>query len=319
MRCVAVFLTLLALTDAFENAKMRERKRKVKEAASYLRIPKFSMDEQRCAACESVAQSIEKKMGMDVHKGGYVEQLALLMSACDGIDAEVTPAELPDPEGNEDSLRKVLHFAPSPKDTGTIERPMPVGLGEYCTTLVEEFEDELVEMIGSAKAIDQEVIRALGSVTSPARYELKEKTCIEITKSCTTESLNKITHARLALVKNMDKSTQAKLVEMFARQAAAGAASPAAVETMAEAMATAAKPQVAAESDSKGGGSGKKWKGKAKKPPTKAPAAAGLPTSPLDAFEWLRETTAQSPYVMLASTSAVVAVTYVGGMVARVW
>ena len=302
-------MTLVAVVVGFENAQMRRRTQKVKEAGSYLRVPGYTIDEQRCAACEAVAQSIEGRMKNDAHKGGYVEQVALLMSACDRIDETVHPSELKMPAGSgQETLpeeKKVLQFAKMHLDGD--KQTVSVGLGEFCTTLVEEFEDELVEMIASAKSINSPIAKEMTG--SDHAYELKEQTCVHVTKSCTSEGLNQITAARLGQLSNLPKEQRDKLMKMLERKYSKGEAGSAP---------KAAAPQEKAVPKPSPDATGKKWKGKTKssKPP---PAQSGLPANPVEAFEWLYSATTKKPYAVLASVTATTALVYIGGMVARLW
>lgn len=336
LRLVSLLVVLAALSVVgFENAQMKKRRKKIKEASSYLRIPHFSQEQQQCAACEAIAQNFEELMREDKHKGGYVEQMAIVNSVCDGIDDKYMPSDMEAPKAAEgaDAESKVLHFAKIPpgKRGGVGEIPR-TGLSEFCTALTEEFEDDLLTMVAEAEPVDSALTKQLGIGSGGAdampRYELKDATCVRVTQSCSSEGLHAISNARITMglgsmpaeqkakfedyLKTMAMKQQVQDATQAAQRMAEGASAEEIIQEAAlkEAAGKPKKEAVRAEKIfEKKKKEGKKWKGKSKPSPKKEGS------SPLEAIDWM----VQKPYAALASLTATVSVVYVGGMVARVW
>ena len=134
MARLLTFALLLISVFSFENAKMRQRKRRLSEATGFLRLPSpgydfADEDDRQCAACEALVREMESHMDSDKHKGGTVARLNMLVSLCDNIDRQI-PLTLG--EGDDE----VLHFFPQ-KDMKDGAR---VGLSEWCTAMIEEFD-----------------------------------------------------------------------------------------------------------------------------------------------------------------------------------
>ena len=186
-----VLMGLAACGHAFENAAMRKRNRGMREATSFINVPGYSEAEVRCAACEAIASTLEKEMSTDKHKGGTVDRLNMLVSTCDRIDRKL-PAELPLPLGDADdpNAPKVLHFFESKAHEQVNQG---VGLSEFCTVFIEEYEDELDAVMSKAEPIfDDTTFNRLsmshGSMShggGVSKYNLHESVCLEATKSCT--------------------------------------------------------------------------------------------------------------------------------------
>jgi hypothetical protein len=145
-----LLFALVASAHAFENAQMRKRRRTMTEAISYIKFPEGATSrppseaEVRCSACEAVARELMDNMNSDKHKGGTVARLNMLVSTCDKVDRHL-PQEMPPLE---DGGPRLLHFFPAKQ----LEKAN-VGLGEFCTAFVEEYESELDTMIAVAKPV----------------------------------------------------------------------------------------------------------------------------------------------------------------------
>ncbi len=216
-RRATMLITLVVLASgfksvsAFENAKIRQRKVTLSEAAAAIRIPyteesrdRFSTEEVQCAACEATARSLEYLMRNDEHKGGVAQRWNLLVSVCDKIDQHVPTTLAALEEGGKEALS---FWPPSQEWLSTMKgkswTPPMLGLREYCTVFVEEFEDELSEVMKNAEPVSAETMSKAskmahgilhdGNAADMPRYELKEATCTQATKQCSSDALNKIT------------------------------------------------------------------------------------------------------------------------------
>ena len=208
---------LVSSATAFENFEARERKKELKAAANEIRrrlqstspeeYNAFGVEEVGCAACEAVARSVEAKMqyGGGKHKA-TVDRLSLLYEACENIDEQIPSTMPPVKEGNP----KALHFFASAslkqeiaklKKQGKYAFDAAKGLTEYCTVLVEGHEENLSSVMAEAT----EALQGM--------FELKVKICVETTKQCTDDQLNRISEHRIA----MAGPEAAKLLQAFAK------------------------------------------------------------------------------------------------------
>ena len=229
MRLTMWFMNVLALlltrTDGLNNDDDRNERvlgkgKKVVGAASFLRmdIKRHTIEEQNCAACEAVAQGIERQMSLDHHKSGRRQAIELLVNACDNIDGRSRLQELDAMPSDDERLRdgggigdgrgKVLTLHTfRPDELKLIEQRMDlraeligpsVGLDEYCSALIEDFEDVLVETMVTATPLDDSQVNPLYPLESLARkhYELTQQVCVDVTKSCSLNELYAIFGAR---------------------------------------------------------------------------------------------------------------------------
>ena len=160
---LASVLALVALASAFENAKQRQRKAAMRDAVDALNVPGFSQIEAKCAACEAVARSMEDKMKTGKHLGGAHDRLSVLYDVCDNIEENLPMTMKPIEEGGPEAL----HFWKAPKQQldelkgGQIK---DIGLGEFCTAVVGEYEEELSGVMESAKPLHSGFGKKLGGV-----------------------------------------------------------------------------------------------------------------------------------------------------------
>ena len=149
-RLTTCCLLIAALAVAFESGEQKERKRALKAAAKGLRLgdykDKFSLKEVQCAACEATARSFENEMKLGRHRGDGVGRLSMLYAACEHMDDQI-PMEM---DSATEGAGKVLHFFNNPQVD--VSKLGSLGLGEFCTTMVEEFEEELADKINGAEA-----------------------------------------------------------------------------------------------------------------------------------------------------------------------
>ena len=162
-RILASVLALVALASAFENAKQRQRKAAMKDAVDALNVPGFSQIEAKCAACEAVARSMEDKMKTGKHLGGAHNRVSVLYDVCDNIEEQLPMTMKPVEEGGPEAL----HFWKAPKEQleqlkgGQIK---DIGLGEFCTAVVGEYEEELSGVMDKAQALHSGFGKKLGGV-----------------------------------------------------------------------------------------------------------------------------------------------------------
>ena len=319
---VSLMVLLLAVMLAFadgsdRNVRILGRGKKVVGAASFLRmdLERHEIEAQSCAACEAVSQGIERQMSLDHHRRGAGEAMELLVNACEGIDGRTHVLELdampPSARHGRVFLRsaqehsleeselqqsgKVLMFHTFRPDELRLLEQRPdikanmksnVGLGEYCSALVEDFEDELVEAMLEAKPLEEAQVSPTNTLESAARqhYEVTEQVCVSMTKSCSAKTIEAIFASRAH-----DRESQG----------------------------LDDGPTTAATSKGKGKGRGKGKAAKATK--AKTPKAAPEPSErgwqPADALLWAQ----QAPVTAFASFAATSALVYMGGQVARVW
>ena len=239
MRLVQVVLALLLFgadsRDDDENERVLGRGKKVFGAASFLHmdLKRHTIEEQHCAACEAVAQSIERQMSLDHHKSGRGPAVEMLMSACDGIETRTFVQEfeaMPEAGWKElmwslsldserveggggigDAHGKVLMFHTfRPEELKVLEQQpelkaqikgrgsQSAGLEEYCSAFVEEFESRLVATMLDAKPLDESQVQPEYALESSARrhYEVTDQICVTVTKSCNATQLYSIFAAR---------------------------------------------------------------------------------------------------------------------------
>jgi len=292
VECVFVIVMLCA---GFENSAMRQRKRALQDAVEEIKVPigSYSQEEIQCAACEAVSRNLADAMSSGRHKAGAVERIAVLYEACEGIETKL-PAELPPKEDGGD---KVLHFW-TPQDMEALRSTdvSKIGMKQYCNTLVEEFEDAIVEEMTSAKEVT-----SMTAVKGLSRYSMVEALCVRATPSCSDDSLNRITESRLVMgMKNSDAREQ--LTSLLKQQMGKPGAMPPKVPEAPKA------PKAAKGSKAR----------KLRESTQQADASAPKGLNAL--ISWLRGLIAQSPMIVLASGATVTTTAvYVGGMVARVW
>lgn len=198
MRGVCLTVALLASATAFENAAMRRRNKARREMVSFLNVPGFSEAETSCAACEAVARSVEDTMRLNKHKEGDVVRLGLLMEACNGIEGQLPMKMPPIEKGGPE----VLHFYGSQESLDKLMKSdkgydlSKTGLSEFCDAFVEEFEEELVNVMDTAKPAT-EALETPKGVAIP-RFELKVDICVKATNMCDDEMLNRLSYHRIA-------------------------------------------------------------------------------------------------------------------------
>jgi hypothetical protein len=216
--CVLLCLALATLVPAFENADSRRRKKALRQAANAIKhklTVEFSTEEIQCAACEATARQIEDKL----RKGGgkqktTVDRLEMLYAACETVDEQL-PNPLDPLDGNGG---KVLQFFANQaaqeqmlKEHG--RKFYESGLSEFCTTLIEEHEEVLSLVMAKATTVG-----AAGASVADAfadMFELKVPICVQTTKQCTDDALNRISQARMGLA-TKDPALRQKLAEMMA-------------------------------------------------------------------------------------------------------
>ena len=145
------------------------------------------MDVQ-CAACEAVAQGLERSMATGKHLGkgahkrmgdgtvkaasgkgdGAVERLEVLYSVCATL-MDVFPAHLEHGD--------TFHFF---YKEGSGAKGHVAGLVEYCEELVEAYEAPLLETMRQASPIDVPKEMNVGN-KGVLRYELKDAVCVRAT------------------------------------------------------------------------------------------------------------------------------------------
>jgi hypothetical protein len=215
--CLFLCLTLAALVPAFENAESRRRKKALRQAANAIKhklTVDFSTEEIQCAACEATARQIEDKLRLGGGKQKTtVDRLEMLYAACETIDEQL-PNPLDPLDGNGG---KVLQFFSNKaaqeqmlKEHG--RKFYESGLNEFCTTLVEEHEEVLSLVMAKATTVG-----ATGKVADSFAdmFELKVPICVQTTKQCTDDLLNRISQARMGLA-TKDPALRQKLAEMMA-------------------------------------------------------------------------------------------------------
>jgi hypothetical protein len=167
-----------------------------------LRVPGFRPKEQACAACEVIARTLEERMAAGAHHGvtgrrGAHERLTVLSELCEGIE-QLVPSPI---RSHAPTQTLVLQFdALSPESAEDLRRkgktPEAVpdfGLRDFCYGLVEEHEGAL-----SSKVMveAEELARRSGRPLKERGYDLKGAVCVELTKSCTADGLERIVSAR---------------------------------------------------------------------------------------------------------------------------
>jgi len=162
----------------------------------------YSAEQIDCAACEAVAQALEKAMSSGAHLGkdsrarpaktrgtgtsgsGAVERMDTLYSTCQQIGTYV-PAKL--------ETTQTIHFLDS-RDQSVKEL---VGLREYCEELVEAHEDAVLEVMRRAQPAETAPSTKQSS-GGHLRYEIKAEMCVEAAGRCSVEALADITDGRTA-------------------------------------------------------------------------------------------------------------------------
>ena len=336
---LSVVLAVATLAAGFENARMRSRTKKMKEISSFVKVPGFGGEETLCAACEAVAQSLEAQMKTDQHKESPVVRTAKLMETCDYIDNYFPATLKPISQGGPE----VLHFVKAkPKDLK--EGEARVGLSEYCTALVEEYEEELSAVMDAAQPISSETTKAMSEamgVYDGPRYELKVDTCVTATKQCSHDALNRISSHRIGMMEHMDPSGKGQMKRVLNQlkglkgmgnvnpgaeidykdvsadllrsmdAAELGMTEEEKATKIKEVDKAAAKAAKAVKKATKGAAKGKDKK----KPTAEAQQFWSLPANPSELMAWAQK----SPILAASAGLATLAVVYIGGLVARVW
>jgi hypothetical protein len=297
-----LFAAIVVAADSDQNTRVLGRGKRVVGAASFLRLDlnKFDIEDQNCAACEAVAQSIERSMTLGQHKSGGGAATEVLVDACEGIDDRTMVNQLqraPTDESDATTASSsVLQFhtfreaelkqVMSMRRHGAAPTAERVGLSEYCSALVDEHEESLVATMLAATPLDAADAAEINGLeeyggTAKEHYDITVQMCLEITKSCTVPQLQSIFLAR-------DYNREEE--ERHSRNHQAKA--------------------------KKGTGKAKKNAPKAKKhAPKKLPATADASAGISYAFEWIQ----RAPLTAAVSIAATAALVYVGGLVARVW
>jgi len=326
LRHLCLFV-LLASSVAFENAKARKRRQAMHEAVGLLKTGgQFSTVEAKsCAACEAVARNLETKMARGHHLTGEVERLAVLYEACDGDERNVPQPIKPGGDGGEEILH---YFQVSDELASQIKGSTDqFGLGEFCTVLLEEFEDELTAAVAAAKPVSSAVSAKMGGLAAGEHrnlmYEMKQAVCVQATSSCSDDTLNRISNGRIMQAIHQAKTdpVQAKRLESMFAAIGSGASGDGE-----EQKATAPSQKRDAANDDSDGDEGKtspQTAAKSTAPPKakssrkKVKSSKDFANTPFSAT--LMGSALASPYAMVIGAAVTLPSIYVGGLVARLW
>jgi bacterioferritin-associated ferredoxin len=190
LSALIVLAALVGPATSFESAELKRRRKAKKEAVSYLNVDGWTGEAAQCAACEATARQMEDKMRTGQHKTGEVERLGLLMEVCDGIETQLPMKLAPVEKGGPD----VLHFFRNDNAMAELKREgggpidlSKLGLLEFCNAVVEEWEEELAEVMDNAKPTMAKFGASLyGKPIS--NYELKVDVCVKATGLCAGRS-----------------------------------------------------------------------------------------------------------------------------------